>query len=131
MTGKNYHLPTELQWEYATRGNQDPLTIYPWGDEIGKNKANCAECGSDWDHKSTAPIGSFPAYGFGLYDTSGNVGEWVQDCDDATEAEINCSQRVPRGGSWLDEPVWLRSANRFRFPTGTRLDRFGFRLAQD
>jgi formylglycine-generating enzyme required for sulfatase activity len=70
-TGQTYRLLTEAEYEYATRAGT--TTAYPWGDEIGKNNANCSACGSQWDRKQTAPVGSFTANGFGLYDMVGNV----------------------------------------------------------
>lgn len=132
MTGKNYHLPDELQWEYAARGNQDPPTVYPWGDEMGENKANnCRDCGNIWDDKGTAPVGSFPAYGFGLHDTSGNVEEWMQDCYDQVEDDKQCPRRVLRGGSWYSGPGSLRSAYRDSLHPAYRSHDIGFRLAQN
>ncbi len=77
-TGKNYRLLSESEWEYAARGGTQ--TRYSWGDAIGRNRANCAGCGSRWDGEKTAPVGSFSANEFGLYDMHGNVREWTQDC---------------------------------------------------
>ena len=80
--------------------------------------ANCDGCGSQWDNKQTAPVGSFRPNAFGLHDMHGNVWEWVQDCHGdyyegapkmahrAPETD-NCS-RVLRGGSWGDSPGDLR-----------------------
>jgi formylglycine-generating enzyme required for sulfatase activity len=78
MTGKDYRLLTEAEWEYAARA--DTTTAYYWGDAIGKSNANCNGCGSEWDGRQTAPAGSFAPNGFGLYDMFGNVWDWVEDC---------------------------------------------------
>ena len=143
QTGKRYRLPTEVEWEYAARAGTE--TAYWWGDEIGKNRANCDGCGSPWDNKQTAPVGSFSPNSWGLYDTVGNVWEWVQDCwhenyegapkdgSRTWEAENdgNCALRVGRGGSWGGEPGGVRSANRGWDVPVYRDDDLGFRLAQD
>jgi formylglycine-generating enzyme required for sulfatase activity len=78
LTGKPYRLLSEAEYEYAARAGT--TTIYPWGNTIGTNKANCNGCGSQWDNKQTAPVGSFAANGFGLFDMAGNVWELTQDC---------------------------------------------------
>src|SRR5690606_31087564 len=77
-TGKTYRLPSEAEWEYAARGGT--TTVFWWGDEVGQNQANCRDCGSEWSAKGSGPVGSFPPNPFGLYDTAGNVWEWVADC---------------------------------------------------
>src|SRR5262249_52924866 len=66
MTGKEYRLLSEAEWEYAARAGT-PTPFY-WGDEIGKNNANCYGCGSQWDNRQAAPVGQFKANAFGLYD---------------------------------------------------------------
>jgi formylglycine-generating enzyme required for sulfatase activity len=55
-------------------------SLYWWGDGVGAGNANCDGCGSQWDDKRTAPVGSFRPNAFGIYDTIGNVWEWVEDC---------------------------------------------------
>ena len=77
-TGREYRLPSEAEWEYATRGNT--TTRYWWGHEIGRDNANCDGCGSRWDNTEPAPVDSFRANPFGLHNVHGNVWEWVADC---------------------------------------------------
>ena len=62
QTGNKYRLPSESEWEYATRAGTE--TKYWWGNDIDENKANC-DGGSQWDN--IAPVGSFSANPFGLY----------------------------------------------------------------
>ena len=141
ITGKPYRLFSEAEYEYAARGKSE--TKYPWGDDIklnGKPMANCASCGSQWDGKQTAPVGSFPANAFGLYDMVGNVWEWMEDCwnetyrgapaDGSPWTSGDCSRRVVRGGSWRLLPENLRSANRFWVSSDGRLIVLGFRVAR-
>jgi formylglycine-generating enzyme required for sulfatase activity len=139
QTGKRYRLPTEAEWEFAARAGT--TTSYWWGDEVVENRANCRGCGSQWGGEQTAPAGSFKPNPFGLYDTAGNVWEWVQDCwhdsykgapgDGSAWEEEGCGQRVMRGGSWGNGPEDVRSAGRSRNYPDSRSIHVGFRLAQD
>ncbi len=138
-TGGGYRLPTEAEWEYAARAGT--TTAYPWGDEVGVNRANCMGCGSQWDDKQPAPVGSFPANGWGLHDMIGNAAEWVQDCfnyaaegapaDGSAWVREGCNQRVMRGGSWYDSTNYLDSSHRSAMIYAIREPYTGFRLAQD
>jgi formylglycine-generating enzyme required for sulfatase activity len=141
-TGKRYRLLSEAEWEYAARGGTQ--TKYWWGNDVGRNKANCFGCGSRWDGRETAPVGSFDANPFGLYDVLGNVSEWVEDCyhgsyrdapSDGSAWEQNCpadmrDKRVMRGGAWQYPADLTRPAFRTAFSNGYFDLRIGFRVAR-
>jgi formylglycine-generating enzyme required for sulfatase activity len=139
LTGKTYRLLTEAEYEYAARAGSQ--TAYPWGDRIGRNNANCADCGSRWDFAQPAPVGSFAPNRFGLYDMVGNVWEWVEDClhedyshapDDGSAwmTDGDCSKHRIRGGSWASIADEVRSANRGRGRTDERSIIIGFRVGR-
>ena len=71
-------LPTEAEWEYAVRGGLVGKR-YPWGDEVTHDDANYSGTGGKDKWGYCAPVGSFAANGYGLYDMAGNVWEWCQD----------------------------------------------------
>ena len=138
-TGKNYRLLTEAEWEYVARANTN--TKAWWGEKITPNIANCDGCGSIFDNKKTAPVGTFVPNKFGIVDTLGNVYEWVEDCysNSYNEASVDglafvgqCDEsRVLRGGSWSTSYERLRSATRKKASPITQMDDYGMRIAKD
>ena len=115
-----YRLPTEAEWEYAARAGT--ATARWWGEAIGQENANCNGCGSRWDGREIAEVGSFKANPFGLYDMLGNVWQWTADCwnesyvgaprDGSAWSAGDCGKRVLRGGSWANVPAFIRAATR-------------------
>jgi formylglycine-generating enzyme required for sulfatase activity len=137
-TGKRYRLPTEAEWEYAARAGT--AGNYYWGSSDLRDFTWFSQNSADETHL----VGQKQPNAFGLYDVSGNVWEWVQDCwhdnyqnapDDGSAWEWqnngDCDLRVLRGGSWNDG-LWNveSSARDGWFPAGSS-NSIGFRLAQD
>lgn len=140
QTGARYRLPSDAEWEYAARGGT--MTRFWWGNEVGAGWTNCAECSGLWAGEKTAPVGRFPPNPFGLFDTAGNLFEWVADCwhdrfaqapadGGPMENPAGCGQRVFRGGAWSFPAKESRSANRWRILPSTRSDDIGFRVVRD
>jgi len=122
-THQRCSLPTEAEWEYAARAGKN--TAYPWGNEVGEDKANCKGCGRNPDNDQSTSVGSFSPNAFDLYDTAGNVWEWTcsawrEKLDGRSEtqcvtAEQDHVDRVVRGGSWLQDADKARSAARLNW----------------
>jgi formylglycine-generating enzyme required for sulfatase activity len=141
ITGERYRLLSEAEWEYAARAWTQ--TRYWWGDHLPPGRAACDGCGSPWDLGRAAPVGRFPANGFGLHEVHGNVWEWVQDCWHGSyagaptdgraweeAADGDCTKRMLRGGSSISQPATLRAANRLRDNPAHRKSDVGFRVAR-
>ncbi|MBB3168535.1 bifunctional serine/threonine-protein kinase/formylglycine-generating enzyme family protein [Simiduia aestuariiviva] len=138
-TGKRYRLPTEAEWEYVARAGTE--SSYWWPDNA-KGKANCRMgCDSDFSGlfiTRTAPVGTYSANPFGVYDTSGNVAEWVEDCfqnhylsaprDGTAVVVSDCSRRSVRGGSMKSSAEEITNfAREGRIPS-KRYSDVGFRV---
>ena len=137
-TGHSYRLLSEAEWEYAARGGAS--TAFSWGRDVGANNANCQDCGSQWDRRQTAPVGSFKPNAFGLYDMHGNVLEWVEDAwhdsydgapgDGSVFDGGDDGFRVLRGGSWATVSDLVRVAYRDKSQPFDRSYLAGFRVAR-
>jgi formylglycine-generating enzyme len=156
-------LPTEAEWEFAARGGLDGAE-FVWGDEFapdGKMMANTWQGEFPWKNLRTdgyegiAPVGSFPANGYGLYDMAGNVWEWTTDwyqdhgkirhaccmiedprgggrehSHDPAMPHIPIPRKVTKGGSYLCAPNYCRRyrpAARMAQPIDTATCHLGFR----
>lgn len=138
-TGKRYRLPSEAEWEFAAAAGT--RSFFWWGYQTGGGRAACFDCGSAWDGRSSAPVASFDPNPLGLYDTAGNVMEWVEDCyqpgyvgaplNGQARGGESCGFRVARGGAFNKPSRSMRSASRARFAPETRINHLGFRLARD
>jgi serine/threonine-protein kinase PpkA len=110
QTGQVYRLPTADEWEYAARAGTE--SRYYWGAQNASKRANCkAGCDSKWSgffRGKPAPVGSFDANPWGLFDTAGNLAEWVAGCavnnsKDTQTTGDRCSKRVTKGGSYKNK----------------------------
>lgn len=143
MTGQDYRLLREDEWEYAARASAgaDTSTQWSFGDDVtlARHYAWTYENAGRRSH----PVGQLRPNDFGLYDMHGNVWEWVEDCyvaepttdpasaaPEAATADGTCSSRVLRGGSWIVIPPLARSGMRNWLDPSMRGNGFGFRVAR-
>ena len=134
MTGQEYRLLTEAEWEYVARAGT--TTPFHTGASISTDQANYDGLRAPYGPGVTGryrgrPIaaGSLSRNAFGLYDVHGNVAELVADCYDA-ESGSACTRRVLRGGSWGSRPELVRSAWRSWCAPTLRNLHNGFRVAR-
>ncbi len=139
QTGKRYRLLSESEWEYVARAGT--TASYWWGTKPGTGNAHCFDCKSDFKTSKPAKVGTFKPNAFGLYDTAGNVFEWVHDCyhrnyndapDDGSVWEGgDCNVRVVRGGAFRSPASSMRVENREKFKSGKGQYNVGIRVARD
>jgi len=137
VTGAPHELPTEDQWEAAARGGL-VAQPYPWGaqapDGGGVFRANFrTPLPGATGFSFTAPVGSFPANGYGLFDMAGNVAEWCQDRYVPLRAGGPFKPgilRLLKGGSWISGPRDLRPAARQSAPPRYADGYIGFRVVR-
>ena len=142
-TGRPYRLPSEAELEYVTRAGT--TTPFWWGDFISTAQANYDGtpyiAGPKGDDRGrTVPVESFRPNPWGFYQVHGNVYVWTQDCwhdgyqaaptDGSPWLSGDCSNHSIRGGSWDYDGVYLRSASRLGYPTDTRANWLGLRVAR-
>jgi iron(II)-dependent oxidoreductase len=125
-------LPTEAEWEYAARGGSVG-TIYPWGNEPNRKKANYSSSG-------ISPVERFTPNGYGIHDMIGNVWEWCADWYSASfyqsspksnpEGPVMGTHKVLRGGTWYSNEEQIRITNRYFALPDIKSFHIGFRCAQ-
>ena len=141
--GRTYRLPTEAEWEYACRAGT--TTPFCFGETIYTNQANYNGSFAYGDKgkvlqgkpkNAPAPVGSFPPNAWGLHDMHGNVWEWCSDwygtySDDSRKdpkGPSSGTERVVRGGCWINSPAVCRSAKRSSNATTDDVGTIGFRV---
>ena len=122
----------------ASTGKRTPFW---WGFEKGAKRAHCFDCDSGLDTSKPVKVGNFEANPFGIYDTAGNVAEWVQDCwyksyEGAPEyasarEDGDCRLRTVRGGAYRTPAQSIRSAKRDKFESDRSYDHIGIRVVRE
>lgn len=142
-TGRKYRLPSESEWEYIARAGK--TTDYWWKGNTAKGQANCRRgCDSKYSglfNTKTAPVGSYKANPFKVFDSAGNVAEWVADCyqnhylgaprDGSPISNDQCTLRSSRGGSIKSTAQELRVHQRDKREAAKGYSDVGFRVAVD
>src|SRR5262245_46713164 len=145
-SGWEFRVPTEAQWEYACRAGT--TTAFAFGDTLTAQQANI---GKPYNGKpdgtpgaAATEVGSYAPNAWGLHDMHGNEFEWCRDwyhvkLPGGVDPDLSSLQgaqnrdgtysRVRRGGAWMDDGVYCRSAMRVRFEPPRRSEHIGFRVA--
>ena len=139
LTGKNFRLPTEAEWEYAARGGHRATERYKYS---GSNDINevawYVENGPLGETVYTNVVKTKKANELGIYDMSGNVWEWCNDWyednyywhspEEDPQGPASGTQRVYRGGSWQDQAEACRAAKRMGIEPNEKYSNIGLRL---
>ena len=136
LTGLNFRLPTEAEWEYAAKGGHKVTNTYIYS---GSNNIDEVGWYIDNSDKHSHPVKQKRPNDLGIYDMSGNVWEWCQDSYTPYSAvpqtaPLNISpgdKRVRRGGSWRDNPKCTISTFRSRYQADVCKEWHGLRLVLD
>jgi formylglycine-generating enzyme required for sulfatase activity len=142
-TGVTFRLPTEAEWEYAAKSGGKTLEFATSTGALERRLANygaeeCCKENINDGYDVTAPVGSYPANGLGLFDMTGNVWEWCADGyaeNSYASSERNNPRgdtkgpgRVFRGGGWNSNPKLARTTKRNWLEAGAHDNSLGFRL---
>ena len=143
LTGMNFRLPTEAEWEYAARGgNRSKGYMYSGSNDVGEVAWYSGNLVDVEGKTKTHDVKTKKANELGIYDMSGNVLEWCNDWYDddyygnspgenpqgPDQAETSTKHRVSRGGGWGHEAEYCRVAKRFSLEQEKCGSNYGFRL---
>ena len=128
VSGEPYRLLSESEWHDLARGTR--TTRYPWGNDARAGQANCLDCGSRWDGRSSNPVGAFPPDQAGVRDALGNAANWTAPDHIAPgQCAAKPGYAAVLGASWADPAKYLIDPEATCFPKVLRDDTIGFRVA--